>query len=73
MVKKATVDKTVWRHCFDLFVEALDRLGEPDFWDGFFWPRVNAITAKHEGDELCAGILCEIHQEIERQRKRISR
>ena len=67
------VDKSVWRDAFNLFTDSLDRLEEPDFWDGFFWPRADAITAKHEGDELCAGILVAVHQEIERQRNKICR
>ena len=53
------VYKTVWRDCYMLYTKALDRLEESNFWNGFFWPRANAISAKHEGDELCAGILVE--------------
>ena len=64
------MDKTTYRDIFNLHAECLSRLNEPDFWDSVFWPKVEALAAKHQDDQFFAEMLATVFCEIERRWKR---
>lgn len=65
------INRGVWRDAYDLYAGGFNRLGEPDLWDGFFWPRAEAICAKHEKNQFCIEMLIAVHSELERAQREL--
>lgn len=65
------MDNSIYRDVYNLHAECLDRLNEPDFWDSVFWPKVDALTEKHNHNVFFMEMVIAVHGELERRwRKR---
>lgn len=64
------VNRSVYRDVFNLHAESLSRLGDPRFWDNFFWPNADALTEKHRHDVFFIEMMLAVHGELERRQKK---
>ena len=60
------MDNSIYRDVYNLHAECLDRLNEPDFWGSVFWPKVYALTEKHNHNVFFMEMVIAVHGELER-------